>query len=298
MEKSMNTALKTVVDNGNPPPPPPVPSPLERFAASGFLFELQSTLELEELLAIFFRHLQAGIPCDGMAYRHEALELEILLGENGRHGARYRLTVANEDLGVVRFTRRRPFTGPELAHLEDLLSALMLPVRNALHYRRALQAAYRDPLTGLPNRRAYADNLEREISRARREGQTLGLMVLDVDHFKAINDRHGHLTGDQVLSRVAALLRDNVRKSDLVFRYAGDEFVLLLPNVRPEGLRVLRERIRNALAEMDFNHDGQPVQVSVSMGAALLEDDMDGKELFAAADEAMYEEKARRRQTS
>lgn len=295
MEKSMNTALKTVVDNGNPPPPPPVPSPLERFAASGFLFELQSTLELEELLTIFFRHLRECVPCGGMAYTHQALDLEILLGDSGRHGARYRLTVAEEDLGVVRFTRRRPFTGPELAHLEDLLSALMLPVRNALHYRRALQAAYLDPLTGLPNRRAYADNLEREISRARREGQTLGLMVLDVDHFKAINDHHGHLAGDQVLSRVAGLLRDNVRKSDLVFRYAGDEFVLLLPNVRPEGLRVLRQRLEEALAEMDFHHNGRSIPVSLSMGAALLEADMDGEALFAAADQAMYEEKAMRR---
>ncbi len=295
MEKSMNTALKTVVDNGNPPPPPPVPSPLERFAASGFLFELQSTLELEELLTIFFRHLRECVPCGGMAYTHQALDLEILLGDSGRHGARYRLTVAEEDLGVVRFTRRRPFTGPELAHLEDLLSALMLPVRNALHYRRALQAAYLDPLTGLPNRRAYADNLEREISRARREGQTLGLMVLDVDHFKAINDHHGHLAGDQVLSRVAGLLRDNVRKSDLVFRYAGDEFVLLLPNVRPEGLRVLRQRLEEALQEMDFHHNGRSIPVSLSMGAALLEADMDGEALFAAADQAMYEEKAMRR---
>ena len=120
-------------------------------------------------------------------------------------------------------------------------------------------------------------------------------MVLDVDHFKAINDHHGHLAGDQVLSRVAGLLRDNVRKSDLVFRYAGDEFVLLLPNVRPEGLRVLRQRLEEALAEMDFHHNGRSIPVSLSMGAALLEADMDGEALFAAADQAMYEEKALRR---
>ncbi len=259
------------------------------------LFELQSTLELEQLLTIFFRHLQDELPCQALHYRHEPMGLEVRLGRAANHSAEYQLRVAGERLGSIRFQRRRPFSEPELERIETLLSALMLPVRNALRYRQALQAAYLDPLTGLKNRRSYEDNLEREISRARREGQSLGLVVVDIDRFKAINDGIGHLAGDQVLIEVARALRGAVRRSDMVFRYAGDEFVLLLPNVRRDCIDRLLERLERAVSGLRCRYGDQEIRVTASLGAAILEEGMDGDALFAAADLDMYRHKERRR---
>ncbi len=259
------------------------------------LFELQSTLDLEQLMAIFFRHLQGVLPCQALRYRHPGLGLDVSLGRAAHHSAEYQLRVAGESLGKVRFQRRRPFSEAELEQIETLLSALVLPVRNAVRYQQALQAAHVDPLTGLQNRRAYEDHLEREISRARREGQPLGLMVVDIDHFKAINDGIGHLAGDQVLIEVGRVLRASVRKSDMVFRYAGDEFVLLLPNVRPDCLRTLVRRLERAVRTLRCHYGDHAIEVSVSIGAALLEEGMDGGTLFAAADLDMYRTKESRR---
>lgn len=269
-----------------------VEPPGEELIKKHFLFELQSTLNLEQLLAIFFRHLNNILSCQGLDYRHESMRIFLRQGNRGRHRAEYRLNIGKEDLGEIRFSRRRPFTDTELEKMEILLGALILPIRNALHYRQALEAASVDPLTGLKNRRSYADNLEREISRARRERQPLGLMVIDIDWFKQINDDIGHLAGDQVLAQVAAMLRQTVRRSDMVFRFAGDEFVLLLPNIKPHGVHILRSRIRKAVAALDCVYGDHLIKISLSIGAAILDDSMDGEALFEKADLDMLREKA------
>ncbi len=255
------------------------------------LFELQSSLDLEVLLDIFFRHLRQQLPCQQLVYEHGSLGLSLMLGEGGAHSAEYALKVAGEQLGHIRFRRRRPFGEEELERIERLLGALVLPVRNALRYQQALQAAYVDPLTGIKNRRSYQDNLVREMSRARRENQPLGLMVVDIDHFKRINDEIGHLAGDQVLTSVAQALKQSVRSSDMVFRYAGDEFVLLLPNIQRHCLRILKARLEEAVARLECRHGDKEIPVSVSIGAAILEADMDGQALFEAADLDMLRNK-------
>ncbi|WP_456374455.1 GGDEF domain-containing protein [Thiolapillus sp.] len=257
-----------------------------------FLLELQSTLDLEQLLVIFFRYLNTIVPCRGLDYQHQEMGIFLRQGSRARHSAEYRLNIGRDALGTIRFNRRNAFAERELKQLETLLGALVLPVRNALYYRQALEAASIDPLTGLKNRRSYADNLEREISRARRENQPLGLMVIDVDRFKRINDEIGHLAGDQVLAQVAEALRRSVRRSDMVFRFAGDEFVLLLPNLKPGSISALKSRIRRVLQQMDWAHGDHPIEVSLSIGVAVLEEEMDGEALFKAADLNMLCEKA------
>jgi diguanylate cyclase (GGDEF)-like protein len=264
----------------------------EELISKHFLLELQSTLCIEQLLEIFFRRLDSILPCDGLDYRHAALRLFLRQGNRGRHRTEYRLAIGQEDLGEIRISRRRPFSEDELGRMEILLGALILPIRNALHYRQALDAASMDPLTGLKNRRSYNDNLEREISRARREGQPLGLMVIDIDWFKQINDEIGHLAGDQVLAQVAAMLRNTVRRSDMVFRFAGDEFVLLLPNIKPHGLNILASRIRKAADALECSYGDHRIQISLSIGTALLKENMNGEALFEAADLDMLCEKA------
>ncbi|WP_456418149.1 GGDEF domain-containing protein [Thiolapillus sp.] len=258
----------------------------------GLLFALQSSLDPEQLLKIFFQHLNLLVPCQGMRYRNVEKEIDLRQGHEEQHRADYNLTLAEERLGEVRFSRRKRFSGEELRKIEILLASLALPMRNAIHYHTALQAASRDPLTGLKNRRSLMDNLAREMSRSRRENQPLALMVIDIDSFKQINDEISHLAGDQVLVRIAGLLAKAVRRSDMVFRFAGDEFVLLLPNMDQEGVRVLCSRIRRAVENMRCSYGEQQIGVSLSIGSAILQEQMEPEEFFEAADLDMLCEKA------
>ncbi len=260
------------------------------------LLELLSTLNVEQLLEIFFHHLQEHMACDSLGYFNEELGSSIELGDRrqARHRAEYSLVIGKENLGKIHFHRAKPFSERELQRIEVLLSNLMLPLRNAIHYQQAMKAATKDPLTGLDNRRSFEESLQREVCRARREEQPLGLMVVDVDWFKRINDEIGHLAGDQVLAEVGATLRDSVRRSDMVFRYAGDEFVLLLPHISEEGIKTLKTRLEKRISELRCHYHQQVIRVSVSIGTAILHgQEMDGQQLFEAADLDMLEHKER-----
>ncbi|WP_456408325.1 GGDEF domain-containing protein [Thiolapillus sp.] len=258
----------------------------------GLLFALQSSLDPERLLKIFFQHLNLLVPCQGMRYRCAEKGIDLHQGYEEEHRADYSLTLAEERLGEVRFSRRKHFSGEELRKMETLLASLVLPMRNAIHYHTALQAASHDPLTGLKNRRSLMDNLAREISRSRRETQPLALMVIDIDSFKRVNDEISHLAGDQVLAQVAGLLAKAVRRSDMVFRFAGDEFVLLLPNMDQEGAKILSSRIRKAVQNMVCSYGEHQINVSLSIGSAILQEKMGAEDFFEAADLDMLCEKA------
>lgn len=161
--------------------------------------------------------------------------------------------------------------------------------------RRLLyQAAVRDGLTQLYNRRFFLARLAAEVARARREGIALCTLLIDMDHFKAINDVHGHATGDEVLERTAALLIEVLRPYDLVARYGGEEFVALMPGAAlPEAMAVA-ERLRVAIANLDVPALGACAmpQVTASLGVAALGPPGEGAEaMLARADRAMYRAK-------
>lgn len=148
--------------------------------------------------------------------------------------------------------------------------------------------ATHDPLTGLWNRRAFGDQLDREVARARRQATTIGLVMLDIDHFKTFNDTLGHPGGDLVLKRVAAVLTASVRLSDLACRLGGDEFVLLLPGASPAETRALAERVRESIGH-DQPHGVRPQQVTFSLGVAGFPGDgATSEDLMGAVDAALY----------
>jgi len=131
------------------------------------------------------------------------------------------------------------------------------------------ELSLKDPLTGLGNRRHFLSVLERAIETVARSGDSMLLLLLDIDHFKSINDAHGHLAGDQVLQAVAACLAGCVRPMDTVARYGGEEFAVILPNCRPLFGRAVAERIRQTIAALDIA--AAPllnVKVTVSIGGA------------------------------
>ena len=159
--------------------------------------------------------------------------------------------------------------------------------------RRLHEQAMRDPLTGLYNRRYLMDFFERELHRARRGGERLGVMMIDIDHFKRCNDTFGHAAGDAVLSAVAKYMLSLVRGEDMLCRYGGEEFVLVQAKASAEAVMQRAERFREGTRSLDIVHDGQGVgPVTLSIGIAMFPDHAATSEaLLQVADVALYRAK-------
>ena len=178
--------------------------------------------------------------------------------------------------------------GQQLIALEALADALGAALRRVSLVERLERMSLVDPLTGLANRRSFDDAIEAELARSRRTGAPLGLVILDVDHFKRFNDTHGHQAGDRVLIAVGAALRRAARREDRPCRIGGEEFAVLLPGADEQGAADVAERIRRIIAALDV--PGGPV--TASFGAATAVHGMAAEELVAAADRRLYEAKA------
>ncbi len=157
--------------------------------------------------------------------------------------------------------------------------------------RELERLAYYDELTGLPNRRSVLRQLEALISRGRRHGHALGLLMVDADHFKAVNDRYGHAAGDATLRALADRLRERLRTEDVAGRLGGEEFVIGLSDADPDGAAAAAEAVRAAVAARPLTIAGRELTLTVSVGWATWEDD-DLGQLLARADGALYEAKA------
>lgn len=157
--------------------------------------------------------------------------------------------------------------------------------------RRMEGLALQDDLTGLLNRRAMERVLERETARARRSGQPYCVVMADIDHFKRINDHFGHAFGDEVLRAVAGALRANVRGHDVVGRWGGEEFLIILPETGVEGASSLAERLRAEIEKLATTRQGRQVGLSMTFGLASSAEGRSPQELVEVADGAMYEGK-------
>lgn len=163
--------------------------------------------------------------------------------------------------------------------------------------RRLESLSIMDGLTGIANRRYFDDFLLAEWLRAKREGGNIGLIMLDIDHFKAFNDHYGHLQGDRCLVKVAEFLREQARRPrDLVARFGGEEFAVVLPTIQLEGMKVVAERIQAAITSLAISHDASETSsiLTASMGLAWAEPSTTDtiESLIEAADEALYAAKS------
>lgn len=187
--------------------------------------------------------------------------------------------------------RRRRYTPQEVALFGALADEAQIAMRNALLYERALEAARRDPLTGLSNRRAFHERLEAEIEVARRRHRSLSLVVLDIDQFKLTNDTWGHLAGDRALQRFAEFLARLLRERGEVYRLGGDEFALILPNTSCEGAVAMAERLRRNVERARLGQ-GDGFRFTISVGVATFPDHAaEPDELVERADSALYDVK-------
>ena len=193
-------------------------------------------------------------------------------------------------IAVFSRARSHSWDEEEVRELEELALRAGPAIENAKRFREARQLADLDALTGLHNRRYFHETLSREVARAHRYERRLALVVLDLDDFKAINDRIGHLTGDAVIAESAERVRDVVRSADIACRVGGDEFAVILPESTLADADQLYRRLQAAVSARPI---GQAGRLSFSAGVAELKPEDDPTTFFERADEALYAAKER-----
>lgn len=201
------------------------------------------------------------------------------------------LKLGDEVLGtlVCGSKRRHAFDGDTVRTLEVIGLQAGQALARAQRFAETQGLATTDGLTGLMNHRTFQHEFDQEISRAERSGQKVTLILLDIDHFKMINDTYGHATGDRVLRGVADIVRETARTTDVVARYGGEEFALILPDTDMEGGKRTAERIREAVEAHEFHTELGPLKCTVSLGIASYPDVSSVKhKLFEKADECLY----------
>jgi len=261
---------------------------LEQQARLDLAMSLQMSLDLDWVLNTFMEHIHAYLMFDGFAYQNETTTTQIIQARQKGHSCTYNLHLEEIDLGRLQIFRGRKFSESELVLLENLLTILVYPLRNAIQFKQAITLAHRDALTGVNNRTTFDDALGREISLAHRYDHDFSLLIIDIDFFKKVNDTYGHQAGDAALKRVAETIQKSIRATDMLFRYGGEEFVVLIGNTDREKSYLIADRILKSVREIQMQVSEQSLDLTVSIGMASLNMEDSGESLFERADSAMY----------
>ena len=284
-EGLLEIVVKTAVDGvgadaGRASVRPNANAPLEQVAITGSVDGLEEAVRAAEA-----KVLETGEPCEATVDGVGALSHPMRRGDD----------VHARVSGVVSVVRRdRPFTVAERELFHYLAEQAAVSIENVGLHETVERQAVTDELTGLFNRRRFQEAMATEVERSKRFGQPVGLVLLDLDDFKTVNDTYGHQQGDLVLREVARVLRETSREIDEPARYGGEELAVVLPGTDLEGAYNLAERVRAGIEELALpllDGDGT-LRVTASFGVATLPgsaDDM--RELVAAADEALYRAK-------
>jgi len=254
---------------------------------------LQTTLEVNKLIDIFAHEIIKLVNYQCISYNHQEHSISHIIGQPAEHSCTYRLVVSGDSLGELVISRNKKFAKPETTLIETLLCGLVYPLRNALLYQKAVEAAHKDPLTGVNNRTSMDEIIDREVNLSTRHGSELSLLAIDIDHFKKVNDTYGHAIGDCVIKAVAEAAQAAIRTSDMIFRYGGEEFLILLSNTDREGATLLANRLRQKIEETCIICDSTHVSATISIGATCMEAKGDSRSaMFSRADAALYQAKS------
>lgn len=203
------------------------------------------------------------------------------------------LKIRDRVLGVIELINtvgERTFNEDDLPLLGAVADFAAIAIDNARNYKRVSELVVTDDLTGLYNARHLHELLEYEVDRSRRYRSQLSLLFFDIDHFKSVNDRFGHLVGSRLISEIGHLVRRHIRSSDRAARYGGDEYVVVLPNTGKQGGKAVASNLLSRFREHQFHSDsGEQILITASFGVATFpEDAPDRIALIRAADSAMY----------
>lgn len=257
---------------------------------SNLLESLQTTLDLDQLLNIFAQHVVGLNACDSLRFMTDDHAFVLIgasdLKQTHQHTA---LLYADERyLGQLVYGLKRPISPALRRTLDQCHRHLTFPLRNAVVHAKARQQAIRDYLTGLGNRSYLEEVLQQAIYQQQRAPNLQGVLLIDLDGFKAVNDTHGHQHGDAILKNFSALLAGALRDCDQLFRFGGDEFVILLNDTSLVGVQYVFARLQQALRQ---HTDLQPHGLTMSAGAAMLDAEDTIESILARADKAMYNAK-------
>ena len=221
--------------------------------------------------------------------RHAAIE-------KGNNGAFIIIDLGSTNgtyVNDVRITRHELKDGDMVrigSHIMKFLSSANI---EAQFHETIYSMMVSDGLTGIHNRRFFLESLERELARSQRHRRPLALVVFDIDHFKSINDTHGHLAGDAVLRELAHRIQSAIRKDEVFARYGGEEFVVILPEATRDKAMIFADRLRGIIADRSFDVNSISINVTISLGVSCImgEPDVNASTLIARADQNLYSAK-------
>jgi len=246
--------------------------------AHGDNFDLHRAREVIERLSRWMHEIGDNVVDARSRVDHISTELQAALPEPTEAGGEV-------DSIVTQLAETNAELRTRLDHAEQTLR------EQAVELEEYLSEARTDSLTQLPNRRAFDEELTRRFAEFRRGGQPLSVLIMDLDHFKQLNDTHGHTAGDRALEAVSACLAKTLREYDMVARFGGEEFAVVLPGTIGEDARRAAERARVAIDDLQLNCDDEPMRLSISYGLAESDGDEDATNLVSRADDALYASK-------
>jgi two-component system, cell cycle response regulator len=252
------------------------------------LEQLQTTLNIESLLNIFAMEAAKYIEFSGVYFKAPNISTCIRGSRQSKVERQFNLKIGEEFIGVLSYALTSPISLTNFKILAQLHQFLLYPLRNAIQYFSATQLARQDALTGLGNRRYFDEQMKRAMHHANRQQTLVGLILGDLNKFKAMNDTYGHQLGDQILVHVAQALSSAIRDSDCVFRFGGDEFALLVEDASQNSLELIEQRIEKTMQAdaLLIKH-----QVSCSLGSTFMNRADTEHSFFERADQALYRNK-------
>ncbi len=255
---------------------------------SPLLEQLQTTLILEKLLDIFAMEAARYIKFSGLYFKNKMVSKTLRGSRKAKHERQFELKINDEFIGTITYSIDKPISMRHYKDLQRIHQTILYPLKNALQYHQAMQLAMHDGLTELGNRRYFDEQLKRAMHNANRHHAQVGLVLGDLNKFKAINDTYGHNVGDQVLIQFADILRNCIRDSDSVFRFGGDEFAIIVENASEYALDIIESRVDNFLK---VNPLLSKYQIGCSLGTTFMNRADNERTLFERADQALYRQK-------
>jgi two-component system, cell cycle response regulator len=243
-------------------------------------------LDKDEYSQIPFSYFRDNFPDAGVVGKLDALATDVIVPLRTDKGVIGIILLPKSGLG-------QPYGLQEIQYVTRIARFASIAIENASLFRQATT----DRMTGLFSHHFFQKNLEEEMERARRYKSTFSLVMFDIDHFKRINDAHGHLQGDRIIKEIAKVLSRSIRQVDFPARYGGEEFAVILPSVDVKGALVVAERLRKRIEEYSFPADRESLRVTISVGVTEFDAEADyaSADVIREADKALYQSKERGR---